>query len=181
MAEVQKSYPAKVNIYNLKNFFNFKTVSTNQIIPGMIISFGYRSPEGVHDSTPLIYVLEVEGDRIWGINLHYKFALLGEVIQYKRAEVQKVTPTKQEAPVEKPIEDNSRPRPEQLNQKNIPSLPEFKKVLGTDKPTQPTFSKPSYPIQLLEHYTLTQQPKELLRNYLYPRMTSVQKLVFKTL
>ena len=179
MQQIQKTYPKTVNMYNLKNFFDFKTVPVNQIIPGMIVSFGYRSPDGVHDGTPLIYVLEVEGDRVWGINLHYKFALLGETIQIKRAEVNKATPQKQEVAPEKPTEDNARVRPEQLNNKNIPSLPEFKKTLGADKPAAP--GKISYPKQLFEHYTLTKQPKALLRNYLYPRMSNVQKLTFKVL
>jgi hypothetical protein len=172
------SYPKTVNIYNLKNFFNFKAVNPRQILPGTIVQFSYRSPEGVHDTSPLIYVLEAEQDRVWGINLHYKFSLLGEIIEQKKAEVLKANPPQ----VQQPIQEVSGAavKPEQLNQKHVPSLPEFKKTLGIDKQAIPQ-KKVVVPIQLLENYILTNQPKELLRNYLYPRMTNIQKLVFKTL
>ncbi len=185
MMQPQRSYPVKVNIYNLKSFFDFKPVNANQIIPGMILQFKYRSPEGVHDVSPLIYVLEAEQDRIWGLNLHYKFALLGEVIQDKRGELAKTQPSQEtEKPEVKPVSGDPTPRPEQLNQKYVPSLAETKAVLAK---TQPAAVVPEqkkkiiYPPQLLEHYTLINQPKELLRNYLYPRISGLQKLVFKAL
>lgn len=183
----QLKYPEKVNIYNLKSFFNYKSLSISQITPGMIISFSYRSPEGVHDKAPLIYVIEAEQDRVWGINLHYKFALLGEAIQIKRAELQKDYPPAQEKKEteQTPIQptDNYKPRPEQLNQKYIPSLPEFKETLkptADPKPKGPV-KKTTPPLQLLEKFVLSSQPKEFLRNYLYTRMGSLQKLEFKVL
>lgn len=174
--------PNTINIYNLKSFFDFKASGANQLKPGMIVQFRYRSPEGVHDVSPLIYVLEAEQDRVWGINVHYKLALLGEAVQIKKAEIQKTHPTQQkqeEVPIE-PSEVSAKPRPEQLNQKHIPSLPEFKDTLKVGERPKGPEKKVVYPTQLLEHYTLTQQPKELLRNYLYSRMSSIQKLVFKT-
>ncbi len=175
-------YPKTVNIYNLKSFFNFKAIGSNQILPGTIIQFSYRSPEGIHDKSPLIYVLEAEQDRVWGINLHYKLSLLSSAIEIKKQEVLKANPpqeqtiqTQQSVPA-----GDARVRPEQLNRKDIPSLPEFKSTLGVDKQILPP-KKIVIPQQLLENYTLTTQPKEYLRNYLYPRMGSIQKLVFKTL
>jgi hypothetical protein len=185
MMQPQRSYPAKVNIYNLRSFFDFKPVNANQIIPGMILQFKYRSPEGVHDVSPLIYVLEATQDRIWGLNLHYKFALLGEVIQDKRGELAKTQPSEEtEKPEVKPALGDPTPRPEQLNQKYVPSLAETKAILakGQPVPAEPEQKKKIiYPPQLLEHYNLVNQPKELLRNYLYPRISGVQKLVFKAL
>lgn len=170
------NYPSTLNIYNLKNFFNFKIINTSQILPGTILQFGYRSPEGIHDKSPLIYVLEAEQDRVWGINLHYKLTLLGEVVQLKKTEVLKATPQQEQSQqIEAPT---ANVKPEQLNQKHIQSLPEFKKTLGVDKQITPQ-KQITLPPQLLETYTLTNQPKELLRNYLYTRMTNIQKLVFK--
>lgn len=178
MAQVP-TYPKTLNIYNLKYFFNFKPIGANQILPGSIVQFNYRSPEGIHDKSPLIYVLETEQDRVWGINLHYKLSLLGGIVELKKAEVLKATPqTVQPIPV--PTPGDSKVKPEQLNQKFIPSLPEFKETLGVGKGETPT-KKVTLPPQLLEHYTLTSQPKELLRNYLYSRISNTQKLVFKTL
>lgn len=181
--ELQKSYPSTVNIYNLKSFFNFKPISVSQITPGTLIQFNYRSPDGINDKAPLIYVLESEQDRVWGLNLHYKFVLLGETFQLKKNEILKLNPNqfnKKETPVKDEGNINPNPKPEQLNSKHIPSLPEFKKTLGVDK----NETKPKQiiiPNQLLETFTLTQQPKELLRNYLYPRMSNIQKLSFKIL
>lgn len=173
-------YPKTLNIYNLKSFFNFKSINVGQILPGTIIQFSYRSPEGIHDKSPLIYVLEVEQDRVWGINLHYKLNLLAQMVELKKAEVLKINP--QEVAQEQPNTNlDSKVKPEQLNQKHIQSLPEFKETLGIDKQTTEPKKKVIIPQQLLEKYTLTIQPKELLRNYLYPRMGSVQKLVFRTL
>jgi hypothetical protein len=184
----QKNYPKNVNIYNLKSFFDYKTISASQITPGMILSFTYKSPEGVHDRAPLIYVLEVDQDRIWGLNLHYKFVLLGEVIQVKRGELAKTQPSKEEQQPAVKSNENQKPgdptpRPEQLNQKLIPSLSETKGILKIgEKPIlQAPPKKIVYPNQLLEHYTMTEQPKEILRNYLYPRISTLQKLVFKVL
>ena len=167
------TYPKTLNIYNLKNFFNYKPINAGQIVPGMLLAFNYRSPEGIHDRAPLIYVLEAEQDRIWGLNLHYKFALLGETVQIKKSEISEITPTTQQ-----PTQLDPKVRPEQLNQKNIPSLPDFKETLGVTKQPLPN-KKPIYTPQLLEHYTLTQQPKEILRNYLYTRISGLQKLVFR--
>jgi hypothetical protein len=170
-------YPSKLNIYNLKSFFNYKPISSGQIIPGMLLSFNYNSPGGVHDRSPLIYVLEAEQDRVWGLNLHYQFILLGESVQTKRAEISSITPEKNQ-PIQQTNNLDPKVRPEQLNGKNIQSLPEFKQTLGVNN--QPlTQQKPTYTPQLLEHYTLAQQPKEILRNYLYTRVSGLQKLVFK--
>ena len=171
-------YPAKLNIYNLKNFFNYKNVSTGQTIPGMLLQFSYRSPNGVHDVKPLIFVLEAESDRVWGINLHYKLDLLGQIVDLKKAEISKGYP---ETPVIAPKVDGSDPakvQPKQINQKNIPSLPEFKEALK-DKIPKPIGTTKQVPIQLLEKFILDNPPKELLRNYLYTRISGLQKLTFK--
>ena len=172
------TYPSKLNIYNLRNFFDFRSVSTGQIQPGMLLQFNYRSPAGVHDVKPLIYVLEAEQDRIWGVNLHYKLDLLGKVVDLKKIEVNKGYPTVPVVAQPKIEGDPSKVLPIQINQKHIPSLPEFKEALK-DKLPQPVGTTKKVPIQLLEQFTLASPPKELLRNYLYPRMTSLTKLVFK--
>lgn len=160
-------YPAKVNIYNLPYFFNFKSVSSNQIFPGSLIQFNYRSPDGVHDKKPLVYVLETESDRLWGINLHYKFFLLSNIIQDKIKLIEKTqnTPNRSNTSVE--------PTSKELEGSNLPSLPEIKKELQAK--SAPIKISP----QLLEQYQLTTIPPDILRNYLYTRMSNIQKLIFK--
>jgi hypothetical protein len=159
-------YPSKVNIYNLSSFFNFKPISPGQIYPGNLIQFNYRSPEGVHDKKPLVYVLEVEGDRIWGINLHYKFFLLSNLIQDKIKLVEGVKQATNTSP---------EPTPGQLNKPHIPNLSEIKKEL--DSKSIPNNNKISP--QLLEQHQLSTIPSDILRNYLYTRISGLQKLIFK--
>lgn len=182
-APIQRKYPAKINIYNLKYFFDFKSITPSQIIPGMLVQFSYRSPEGVHDVKPLVYVLEVEQDRVWGINVHYNFKLLESVVVDKQLTLSKVKPQgTTEDSTEKTIGNDPTPRPEQLNQRNIPSLEDNKGILNKDsKPKVVPVSKPKYPQQLLETYTMQQIPANILRNYLYSRTSSITKLVFKAL
>lgn len=138
------SHPKQINIYNMNMFFDFKGISTSQIIPGNIIQFNYRSPDGVHDKKPLIYVLETQSDRVYGLNLHYEFKLMQDVIAKKDIDLIPYKPSG--------------------NVEALPGVtPEVKKV----------------PIILLEKYNLVRQPTFILRNYLYPRMSGVTKLIYK--
>lgn len=176
-------YPAKINIYNLRYFFDLKPISAGQIVPGMLIQFNYRSPEGVHDVKPLVYVLEAEQDRVWGINVHYDFKLLEGVVANKQLTLAKTEPQGTvEDTDEKTIGNDPTPRPEQMNQRNIPSLDDNKRILDKDKkPKVIPVSRPKYPQQLLETYVMQQLPANILRNYLYSRASSITKLVFKAL
>jgi hypothetical protein len=173
------SYPKVLNIHNIKYFFDFKSTSTGLILPGMIIQFNYRSPDGVHAVKPLVYVLEAEQDRIWGMNLHYKLSLLGDMVDLKKEELSKGYPLQ---PIAKPVDPKEAAKvlPSQLNQKHVPSLPETKDTLK-DKISQPQPEQKRAPQKLLEHFTITNPPKHILRNYLYPRMSGVTKLIFKQL
>ena len=182
MEPLQKKYPQKINIYNLKYFFNFKPIPTSQILPGMLVQFNYRSPEGVHDVKPLIYVLEVEQDRVWGINIHYNFKLLEGIVADKINVLSKVKPTEKQETGKETVKTDPTPRQEQLNKKNILSQDENEAILNKDdKKTITKEVKPTYPIQLLETYTLQTIPSNILRNYLYTRTSGVNKLTFKTL
>lgn len=156
MALLLTPKPKKINIYNLKYFFNYKTISPSSIIPGNLIEFNYRSPEGVHDKKPLVIVMSVEGDRCWGLNLHYKFQLIEGLLANKFQDVNtfiQTNPNKQEESLRERVED----------------IREQKKLeyLNTPKPT------------LLESFSLKAEPTIILRNYLYTRMSGIQKLSYK--
>lgn len=76
----------------IRNYFNFKPTSRGQIKEGMLLSFGYRSPDRkIHDPKPLIYVLERKGDKVYGLNVHYDFNLIGGAIALKRQELEEKT------------------------------------------------------------------------------------------
>lgn len=174
---MQLKYPNKLTIHNINYFFTLRPVGRNQITPGNLIQFRYQSPDHeLHDRNPLIYVLEVEGDRVWGLNLHYKFNLLGEVIEKKKTEVAKI-----KAPAPTPInnkgEDVTKPLPDQVSGK-IPSLQKIKQDLNKKQIKQPDIKIPN---NILEKYSLSQVPQDILRNYLFTRMSTTNKLFFKVL
>ena len=156
MALLLTPKPKKINIYNLKYFFNYKSISPSSIIPGNLIEFNYRSPEGVHDKKPLVIITSVEGDRCWGFNIHYKFDLIEGLLANKFQDVNtyiQTNPNKQEESLRERVQD----------------LREQKKLeyLNMPKPT------------LLESFSLKIEPTFILRNYLYTRMSGIQKLSYK--
>lgn len=192
--------------YNVKNYFDIKSVSKSQIKPGMIIDFGYWSPDGVHDNHPLVYVLEVEYDRIWGMNLHYKFILMADIMKTKKNELISYNLLQQK--YEKPIHESSHQNnsnKESLNEDILPHLPHLKRLLpvkaipsfkskpkitpiqkkGPLKPgekqpeVKPGAVKTQIPLSLLEEFTLRVKPTTILRNYLPGRMRGINKLVYK--
>ena len=156
MALLLTPKPKKINIYNLKYFFNYKSISPSSIIPGNLIEFNYRSPEGVHDKKPLVIITSVEGDRCWGFNIHYKFDLIEGLLANKFQDVNtyiQTNPNKEEESLRERVQD----------------LREQKKLeyLNMPKPT------------LLESFSLKTEPTIILRNYLYTRMSGIQKLSYK--
>lgn len=111
------------------------------------MQFNYRSPEGVHDKKPLVYVVEVQADRVYGLNVHYDFKLMENIIANKRLEVSKLQP---QQPSNNPLKD----------------------AVEEKKPTLTT--------KITEEYALTRNNKYILRCYLYPRMSNITKLVYKS-
>lgn len=150
------THPKNINVYNIKLFFDFKAIGVNQIYPGMLIQFNYRSPEGIHDKGPLIYVLEVQSDRVYGLNIHYDFKLMQQVVTTKDIELLSYKPN--------PTQPTSG---ETKGTGDLPTVDEIKKTMKTIPPG------------LLEKYTLINQPTFILRNYLFTRMSSIVKLIYK--
>src|ERR1035437_4486652 len=76
----------KLSINNVNQFFNLQRSSANSLKPGMLYMFEYTA-DNVHDKRPLIWVLEVKGNRRWGLNLHYNFSILADIIAFKEKEL----------------------------------------------------------------------------------------------
>lgn len=150
-------HPKSINIYNIKYFFDFKSIGTNQIFPGMLIQFNYRSPEGIHDKGPLIYVLDVYSDRVYGLNLHYDFKLLQQIVTTKDIELLGYKPKENPNPVS----------PQDQKVGTLPTVDEIKQTIKT------------IPQGILEKYTLNNRPTFILRNYLFTRMSGIVKLIYK--
>lgn len=172
---------------NIRSFFNFQEINTGNIKPGMLLAFRYSSPDGIHDPWPLIYVLSKEGDRVWGLNLHYRFSLIAGLYKYKQMEVQasqkNVRPTTQTP--NKEVKQRENP---------LDKLPKLKKVLAKtktqvrpslnkqkqQKQTKPTTPVKKIPINVnLDIFALATKPEYILRNYLFIRMKNVRKLSYK--
>ncbi len=147
-------HPKNINSYNLKLFFDLKSAGVNQIVPNSIIQFNYRSPEGIHDKAPLIFVLDVYSDRVYGLNLHYDFKLMQQIVTSKDVELLTYKPNEVSKPVEKKVGE-------------LPTVDEIKQTIKT------------IPQNSLEKYTLNNRPTFILRNYLFTRMSGIVKLIYK--
>jgi len=179
--------PKKLTIYNLNDFFEFKSVAVITIRPGMFLQFRYSSPEGVHDVKPLVFILERKADRIWGLNFHYQFDLMAPLLQLKDAEVQKFLQNNSDW--KKYQRELTKPTPDETTDKGIPDVDELEKdmvdkseKIVKEEPVKPfDVKKVRFPPLMLENFANNKikPPKEILRNYLYNRMNGIQKLVYK--
>lgn len=179
----------KLTIYNLNQFFDLKSVSMAGIKPGMLVQFRYSSPEGVHDVKPLVFVLEKKSDRIWGLNFHYQFGLIEPLIKMKDAEVQKFLENSSEW--KKYQKELTQVKPEEVAKDGLPDVNEIEqdmkdksKKVVKEEPVQPfDVKKIRFPQLMLENFAndKIKPPVSILRNYLFMRMNSLQKLSYKVI
>lgn len=147
-------------------YFTRRNVTPGSLLPNNLISFSYKSPKGVHDKSPLVLVLEARVDRIFGINLHYDMQemdeLLGNQINAFRAAMEiewykKYPKKKQELKKNKQLFD-------------LPLV---------DKKDWAQLCR-RIPRKVMEQFPVQDKDVRALRCYLYPRMTRVSKLCWKT-
>lgn len=172
---------------NIREFFNFAPINARSIKPGMLLSFKYSSPDGVHDPTPLIYVLSTEGDRVWGMNIHYNFTLMAQIYNSKQIEVN--AEKKNIKPTTQTPNANPKGNEDVLNKvprlKNVLSKTKTKPSLKVNKQAQKAqqvakVSSKQFALKTsLDIFSLYQRPDYILRNYLFTRMKSGQKLIYK--
>ena len=185
--------PNHITIYNLNQYFDFRSVTSGGVKPGMFIQFRYASPTGVHDVKPLVFVLENQRDRVFGINFHYQFPLFGEIVEMKDAQIREFIEKSSEW--KKYQKELTTPSKDEIAGDEIPDVEtmtddmkrklerEKKKAVEDQKKNPIEFDKKKlrFPQVLLEDYSNDQiNPSEkILRNYLFNRMSSLQKLVYK--
>ena len=193
-----------VNKNNLNKFMNSQKIAFSGIKPGMILSFNYSSPDGIHDPNPMIYVLSVEFDRVWGLNLHYKFALMGEILTNKEHETMPHEPKNTSNPGDRtaPVAPSSSilSKLPSLNKalpsKALPSLGQqiYKDLQKISKPSKannlkkpamrakPQIQPPQKSIggtQGMDIFSLNTKPDIILRNYLPKRIKNLSKMIYK--
>lgn len=151
--------------FKLEDYFAYKNVTPSSLAENNLITFSYRSPNGVHDQSPLVIVTEKQADRIYGVNLHYTMNELqfivekiqNDVMQYLEKEYFKKYP--------------------ENKQKLQETRQKFGKNLITEKEYKEWMRR--YPKKLLEQFQMSTLEKPAMRCYLYQRMTSVSKLSWK--
>ena len=70
-------------------YFEYKKITPSSLVQDNLIYFNYKSPNGVHDKTPLVYVLEKRLDRVFGLNVHYDAGELFELINTTELKINK--------------------------------------------------------------------------------------------
>lgn len=184
---------ANITKNNITQFFNPQKIYYGSIKPGMLLQFGYQSPGGVHDLQPLIYVVEIKNDRVWGLNLHYRFNLMAEIVNSKKEELKKAT--KESSPT-----TQTKKEPEESIISSLPKLKSFLPIkplpsLKSQIKPKPSLKTPAMqaknnqPIEKttvidygkvnLEIFTLNTKPEIILRNYLPKRLNNLQKLIYR--
>lgn len=148
----------------LAEIFDYKNVTPSGLQKGNLIYFKYNSPNGVHDKSPLVYVLDKTFDKIYGVNIHYSMGELQdlvETIDFKvNNSLQRLWLTKH--PEKKKDLKNVEFDKSMMEQKDYIEM-----VRRVDK-------------KILEVFDLPMIPDDAFRSYLYKRMNNVSKLVYKT-
>jgi len=166
--------PSNLTINNVKSFFNFSSTSPSGLKKGMLIKFNYFSPDRkVNDKTPLVFIMEKYNDRVVGLNLHYQFDVLSELIEIKNEQLTEFVNNSREYKAHlKELENKSKV---DLSEGDLPSSEELEAESNFD------VKKVRVPTQMLEDFTAdVGASSDIFRVYLYRRMTGVSKLSFKT-
>lgn len=149
----------------VEQFFDYRAVSPSSLQQDNIIHFSYRSPDGVHDRKPLVLVVEKRGDRIFGLNLHYDMNGMSEAVDHIQNRINSFL---EESYFRKYPENKQKLREERKTfDKSLITEDEYKDFMR------------SFPRKELEVFLVQNRGTENLRCYLFQRMTSVSKLVWR--
>lgn len=146
-------------------YFEYKKISPSALVQDNLIYFNYHSPNGVHDKTPLVYVLEKRLDRIYGLNVHYDAGELFEIINSTETKINKVLEN-----------EFFKKYPEQRKELQKKRIKFHRDLLQEDDKKE--FAK-RISKRDMEQFLLRGKNDETLRTYLFKRMNSVSKLVWR--
>ena len=148
-----------------KDVFDYKRVTPSTLQQDNFVSFKYKSPNGVHDPQPLVYVVEKQLDRFYGFNVHYDNVEYQDLVNNVTKKVNKFL---QEQWLRKYPENKKK-----LKESKIP----FNKSM-IDKKDLKEFSN-RINRKDVEQFLLKRRNEDTLRCYLFVRMNQVQKLTWK--
>ncbi len=143
-------------------YFEYKKITPRALVQDNLIYFSYKSPNGVHDPAPLVYVLEKQNDGIYGLNIHYDSTQLFEIIDNTSAKINSI--------LEKEFNKKYPDRKKQLQKERVP----FDKSLleASDKKI---FAR-KIMRRDLEQFLLRNKSDFTFRHYLFVRMNNVSRL-----
>jgi hypothetical protein len=159
-----------------------KAITKNKIKKGMLISFAYRG-EDMHDERPLVYILEIKGDRVWGYNLHYDRKLFNALIKSKQDEISRLmkshvkTQEKPKSAKEKTLEWKK--QNQNLNwKKDKESVDKETQKIQKEK-QEKVAAQNKIPAIIFETYEMkATNHEEMLRSYLGKGIRNIAKMVF---
>lgn len=149
-----------------ENFFIFRSVSPSALVQNNLITFAYKSPAGVHDGNPLVFVTEKRMDRFYGINIHYDMSEMQDIVTNTDKKVMQFL----EKEYYKKYPENKK----KLNE----TRQKFNKGLITEDEYKEFSLK--IPKNDLERFSISGYTMDNMRCYIYQRMNYVSKLVWKT-
>lgn len=149
----------------IEDLFIYRSLSPSSLSLSNIIQFSYKSPDGVHDKKPLVFVTEKLSDRFYGINLNYDVGEIQEAIQNLTVQIEPHL----EKEYFKKYPDNKKKLQE--------SKQTFNKSLITEQEYKEFMQR--FPKKNLEVFQIQALNMNAMRQYLYSRMNSVSKLVWK--
>lgn len=146
-------------------YFEYKKITPSSLVQDNLIYFNYKSPNGVHDKTPLVYVLEKRLDRVFGLNVHYDAGELFELINTTELKINKTLENEffKKYPAAK----------KELQEKRL----KFSKDLLQEADKKEFAKRISR--KDMEQFLLRGKNSETLRTYLFTRMNNVSKLVWR--
>lgn len=151
--------------FKLSNLFEYRNVTPSALQQNNLISFSYKSPNGVHDKNPLVYVLEKRLDRFYGINLHYDMDEMENLAQNTEDKIIRLLENSWYTKYPKKKAELKKNRQEFDTSLVEPKdLAEFKRKINKKD---------------LETFLVNNQDTSAMRCYLYSRMNKVSKLVWK--
>lgn len=151
--------------YSVNQFFTMKSVSPRSLQQDNLIQFSYHSPNGVHDRQPLVYVLSKDLKGVYGLNLHYDSTQLVDLID---TTTDKINGFLQE--------EWERKYPDQARKLNESKKPFSKKLI--EQKDLKEFAK-RIPKKDYEQFFYEPKSTDIFRHYLFLRMNTVSKLVWK--
>lgn len=149
----------------IKKLFEYRNVVPSGLQKGNLIYFRYQSPNGVHDKSPLVYVLDKSFDRFFGINVHYVGKELQQIVDNIEGKTNSFFENKWYSK-----HPEKRQELREKRETFSPSMIDQKEFNDLSK----GFNKRD-----LEVFTLQHIDQSAFRCYLYKRMNNVSKLVWK--